>query len=166
MSELLLGCGASRERRLGTGGWTDLVTIDANPAHHPDWVWDLNVKPWPLEDSSFDEVHAYEILEHLGRQGDAASFFADFTEIWRVLVPGGLLYATCPAPGSPWVWGDPSHTRQISPESLVFLSQSEYVRQVGVTPMSDFRHIYAADLEVVWMDVRGETFAFILKAVK
>jgi SAM-dependent methyltransferase len=164
--ELLIGCGSRRDRLLGQGGWSDLVTLDNNGAHDPDWVWDLNDIPWPFDDNTFDEVHAYEVLEHLGQQGDAVSFFALFSEIWRVLQPDGKLCATCPAPGSPWVWGDPSHTRQISPESLVFLSQAEYERQVGVTPMSDFRHIYSADFQTVWTQIAEHTFAFVLRAVK
>lgn len=170
MTQLLLGCGSTRDKRLGLAdgpqSFDDLVTCDINPAHSPDVIWDLNVTPWPWADDTFEEVHAYEILEHLGRQGDAASFFAHFTECWRILEPGGLLCVTTPAPGSPWLWGDPSHTRAIFPESLVFLQQAEYERQVGVTPMSDFRDIYSADFEVVYAEVANEGFAFILKAVK
>jgi len=168
--ELLLGCGSRRDKIIAFGPskeWTELVTLDNNAAHSPDWVWDLNEKPWPFEDGAFSEVHAYEVLEHLGSgPGDYLSFFADFSEIWRVLEPGGLLCATCPAFGSPWVWGDPSHRRQISPESLVFLSQAAYEQQVGKTPMSDFRSVYSADFEPLWMEVKEHTFAFVLKAVK
>lgn len=174
MEELLLGCGSSREKRVGLGRdnetdgeWHKLVTTDINADHHPDVVWDLNEMPWPFEDNRFSEVHAYEVLEHLGQQGDYRAFFAHFSEIWRILEPGGYLCATVPAPDSPWVWGDPSHTRQIAPETLVFLSQAQYEQQVGVTPMSDFRFCYTADFEVAWFHIepRG-TFAFILKAVK
>jgi len=35
-----------------------------------------------------------------------------------------------------------------------------------VTPMSDFRHIYKADFEPVWINVREHTFAFTLRAIK
>lgn len=151
---------------IGREEWEKLVTLDNVASHHPDVIWDLNEYPWPFPDDEFDEVHAYEVLEHLGQQGDAPSFFATFSEIWRILRPRGKLMATCPAPGSPWVWGDPSHTRQISPQSLVFLSQKAYEEQVGVTPMSDFRSIYSADFEVVWQDVRADTFGFVLRALK
>jgi SAM-dependent methyltransferase len=148
------------------GEWTDLVTVDLNPDHRPDVVADLSEVPWPFPSDAFDEVHAYEVLEHLGAQGDYVAFFAQFSEIWRILTPGGLLYATVPSADSPWLWGDPSHRRAILPETLVFLSQEQYERQVGVTPMSDFRSIYSADFEPVYTDVADGTFSFVLKALK
>ena len=167
--ELLIGCGSRRDKIIDPskrGDWEKLLTLDNVESHHPDIVWDLNDIPWPFNDGDFTEVHAYEVLEHLGDQGDYESFFRCFGEIYRVLEPDGLLCATCPAPGSPWVWGDPSHTRQIGPESLVFLSQAQYEKQVGVTPMSDFRHIWKGDFETVWTDIRDHTFGFVLRAVK
>lgn len=173
MSELLIGCGSSRNKRMGVSGskeddsgWQDLTTLDNVTSHHPDVVWDLNVMPWPFEDSQFDEVHAYEVLEHLGQQGDYVSFFATFSEIWRVLKPQGHLLGSCPSPHSSWVWGDPSHTRAILPESFIFLNQQQYAEQVGVTSMSDFRHIYKADFEPTMLTVKDDTFSFVLQALK
>ena len=171
--ELLIGCGSSRDKRMGLSatkeedsGWTELVTCDNVESHHPDVVWDLNETPWPWGDNTFHEVHAYEVLEHLGRQGDAVSFFGTFTEIWRVLKPEGTLFGTTPAPASHWVWADPSHTRAILPESFIFLSQQQYREQVGKTAMSDFRHIWKGDFEPVFMDMQADTFSFALKALK
>jgi SAM-dependent methyltransferase len=143
-----------------------LTTVDNNPAHFPDKIIDLNYLDWPLESSFFDEVHAYEVLEHLGRQGDVGSFFNTFYEIWRVLKPGGILAATVPRWDSMWAWGDPSHTRVISLGSLVFLSQAEYKKQVGKTAMSDFRHMWKGNFEYVWSRDNGEIFEFKLRAVK
>jgi SAM-dependent methyltransferase len=167
--ELLVGCGSSRERRFqiaGRTGWSNLVTLDHNSDHAPDVVHDLNLLPYPFADDTFDEIHAYEVLEHLGQQGDAASFFGQFSELWRILKPGGYLAATCPSWRSPWAWGDPSHRRVITSGSLIFLSQHEYKRQVGNTPMSDFRNLYRADFEPALVREDEEHLVFVLKAIK
>lgn len=168
--ELLLGCGSSRDKRIVVPGrpqsWENLTTVDNVETHKPDHVWDLNRTPWPLPDDTYDEVHAYEILEHLGRQGDAESFFATFSEIYRVLKDKGILCATVPSWKSMWAWGDPSHTRIINDGSLVFLDQTEYTKQVGVTAMSDFRHIWKGDFERIGQQTKGENFIFCLEAHK
>lgn len=167
--ELLIGCGSTRDRRLAVNGqrdWTRLVTLDSNPDHHPDVVFDLQSDTWPFEPDTFDEVHAYEVLEHLGRQGDAPSFFETFYQAWRVLKPGGFLAATCPSYRSMWAWGDPSHTRVLTSGSLVFLDQEQYQIQVGKTAMSDFRWLWKADFRTVWLEEDADKFCFVLQAVK
>ena len=85
MTELLVGCGNSRIKKLGFGklAWKELVTIDHDPNCGADIIHNLDETPWPVDDNAFDEVHAYEVLEHLGTQGDYRSFFAHFYEIWR-----------------------------------------------------------------------------------
>ncbi len=50
--------------------WTGLKTVDMVAGHNPDVLHDLNLVPWPFADNQFSEVHGYEILEHLGRQGE------------------------------------------------------------------------------------------------
>jgi SAM-dependent methyltransferase len=166
--ELLIGCGSSRIKQLVYGGrseWGALCTLDHNADHKPDVVWDLNEVPLPFDGDFFDEVHAYECLEHVGAQGDWRFFFAQWSDFWRILKPGGMFIGTCPAANSPWAWGDPSHTRIISPESLIFLSQPNY-DQVGQTPMSDFRFVYKADFDIVHSHINGHRFEFVLQAVK
>lgn len=166
--ELLIGCGSNRSKKIawqGKSDWTTLVTLDHNPLHKPDVLHDLNL-PLPVDDDSIDEIHAYEVLEHLGSLGDYKAFFAQFSDYWRVLKDGGLLLATVPAMHSPWLWGDPSHTRVINLEQLTFLRQPEYTRQVGITAMSDFRNIYTADFDIEHAANEGDTFVFILKAIK
>lgn len=160
----------------GRTEWRDLVTLDHNADHKPDHVFDLESiaagVPLPFEDDSASEIHCYEVLEHVGRQGDWRAFFAQFSEFWRVLRPGGFFAATCPSYRSMWAFGDPSHTRVMCSGMLVFLSQAEYVKQIGQTAMSDFRFCYRADFEVA----RGPEklllleddldFRFVLKAIK
>lgn len=170
--ELLLGAGARRDKVLRLEGrpdhWEQLVTLDFNADHNPDVVHDLNVFPWPFADNTFDEVHAYEVMEHLGTQGDFRRFFADFSEIWRVLKPGGVFCGTSPVWFGRWAWGDPGHTRIISLESFTYLQQPEYAKQIGNTPMTDYRFCYAADFDVVAaaVDEQAAVFQYGLQAVK
>jgi len=167
--ELIIGSGSSRDKRLTIDGTTEFSNptfLDYNKDHKPDIIWDLTVLPYPMWSNEFDEIHAYEVLEHTGQQGDYKFFFGQFSELWRCLKPNGHLMVTCPSRHSPWALGDPSHTRILQKEMLVFLSQDEYKRQVGVTPMSDFRYIYKADFEPVYVNETNETFEFILRAIK
>lgn len=165
--ELLLGAGSNRDRKVWGGKeklkFKNLITCDIEPSHGCDVVHDLNITPWPFADNEFDEIHAYEVLEHLGQQGDAKSFFAHFSEIWRILKPGGQLYASCPMWDSPWAWGDPSHRRVITKHSLVFLCQKEYEKQIGKTAMSDFRSIYKCNFEVLAIQEKEDALIFVLE---
>lgn len=174
--ELLIGCGKARDRRYMVRWdgkelspcepeWIELKTLDANPSCNPDVVWDLHNIPLPFEDNTFDEIHAYEILEHTGAQGDHRFFFKQFEEFHRILKPNGCLYATTPSWQSRWAWGDPSHTRVINDGTLTFLSQEEY-QNVGKTTMSDYRDIYHADFKMLSVGYSDETFCFIIQAVK
>lgn len=166
--EILLGCGSNRVKKLfveGRSEWGGLTTLDIEARHKPDVVHDLN-NPLPFPDSVADELHAYEVLEHCGRQGDYKFFFDQFSDFWRVLKPNGILFGTVPLPTSVWAWGDPSHTRVIPKESFVFLQQPNYTEQVGVTPMSDFRSIYKADFDIIHLHPNGDVLEFGLKAVK
>ena len=168
MSELLIGCGNSRRKKLSLSehDWQDLTTMDHDPNCGADVIHDLEEYPWPFADNSFDECHAYCVLEHLGRQGDYKSFFATFAEIYRVLKPGGHLIAICPSWQSEWAFADPSHTRIIAPGSLVFLSREQYHNQIGKTAMTDFRWLWKGDFEAIHIDDNGKSFAFGLKAHK
>jgi hypothetical protein len=165
----LIGSGSSKELRVPTPLQSivpQITTVDIEPRHKPDRVWDLNVLPWPFPDACFDEVHAYEVLEHLGMQGDAASFFAHFWEIYRILKALGYLAGSCPRSDSMWAWGDPSHRRVINEGSFTFLDQTEYAKQVGKTAMSDFRSIWHGDFTVDAMEKTEHNLYFRLKAHK
>jgi predicted SAM-dependent methyltransferase len=167
--ELLIGCGSNHIKKMavdGTPTFDNLTTLDYNSDHNPTVVLGFDeLCHYHFKDNEFDEIHAYQVLEHLGQQGDYKLFFAQFSEFWRLLKPNGHFLATCPSRTSVWAYGDPSHTRIMQLEQLVFLSQDEYKRQVGRTPMSDFRNIYKADFKTVFQE-EDDDIRFVLKAIK
>lgn len=169
--ELLLGCGNKREKVIaspGHTGWEDLTTLDLDPNCGADIEWDLANLPLPFETESFDEAHFYHVLEHLGQQGDWRTFFQQFSEFYRILKPDGLLCIISPTLTSPWLWGDPGHTRVISSETMTYLDLAEYERQVGKTALTDYRHVWEGDFAMRWQqnDADNLQYMCVLQAIK
>jgi hypothetical protein len=54
----------------------------------------------------------------------------------------------------------------IQKENFIFLDQEEYTRQVGVSPMSDFRYLYRADFSIRGVREENDILKFVLMAVK
>lgn len=170
MRVLFLGVGNSTTRRMIPPGGPDelpLLTVvegvDLNPSPVVTLEWDLENTPWPLPSDTYDEIHAYEVMEHLSLQGDWRGFFRIWAEVDRILKVGGHFLGTSPLWSSPWAWGDPGHTTIISSEKLVFLSQRQYADQVGHTPMTDYREVWKGNLERVQEEVVGTTFCYCLR---
>lgn len=169
---LLLGCGHDRRlivRPEGVPAPDRIVTLDMNPDVGADIVHDLNRRPLPVQYDSFDEVHAYDVIEHLGAQGDWLGFFVEWEEYWRILKPGGLFCATVPRCDGVWAWGDPGHTRIINEGTLSFLSQAVYAAECrpGGTNRTDYRRWWRGDFDVVaTQKINQAQLGFVLRAVK
>jgi SAM-dependent methyltransferase len=170
--QILLGCGHDRTKKLcrtGRNEWQNLVRVDMNPAVEPDIVHDLTSLPLPFDDESAEEIHLYDVLEHTRQQGDWRGFFAEFTEFFRILKPGGHLFGICPRWDGVWAWADPGHTRVISPDTLGFLSQAKYAAECrpGGTNRTDYRFCWRGDFEIVWARILTEAqWGFVLRANK
>lgn len=167
MKELVIGAGNSKTKNIYVedNKYKNPVYLDIDEASNPDVIWDLNVRPLPFEDEEFDEIHAYEVLEHIGKQGDWKSFFEEWNEYYRILKPKGKFYGTCPSTFSPWCWGDPGHTRVINDCTITFLLRSAYQDQVGVTAMTDYRSVYQGDFKALHLNDDKETFFFVLEKI-
>ena len=144
----LLGCGHKKEPLLSWSegfvryqGGGDVVRFDHNPLCKPDVVCDLNdiecgLGSWLGGD--WDEVHAYEVWEHFGRQGDSKAFFNGVNAIGDALQESGKFILSLPKHDSIWAWGDPDHTRVI-PHVVWGYLEERFYDDLGKTPSSDFR---------------------------
>ena len=162
--ELLVGCGHDRRKMLcleGSRDWGKLVTLDMNPDVKPDVVHDLEVFPYPFRDGEFDEIHAYEVLEHCGKLGDWKFFFAQFDEFHRIMKPGGLFYGTVPKYDTLGAFGDPGHTRVINDMSLAFLDRWRYGAKNS--PMTDYRPYFSCNFEVEVAQYQEGRFLFCMR---
>ncbi|NNU43091.1 methyltransferase domain-containing protein [Ramlibacter montanisoli] len=90
----------------------------------------LAIEPIPYEDASFDSVSAYDFFEHVPRvllTADGRStrfpFIELMNEVWRVLKPGGLLYASMPCYPSEQAFQDPTHVNFLTISSHEYFTQ-------------------------------------------
>ena len=84
------------------------VNVDCAPP--ADQIVDLSLTRWPWEDSSVDEILAFDVFEHID------SKIHTMNESWRVLRNGGLLILAVPcvmlSDGrvNPGAFADPTHS--------------------------------------------------------
>lgn len=164
---LLIGCGQSRVKQVQYGGraeWTGaLTTLDMNPLCGADVIWDMENLPLPFEDASFDEIGAYNVLEHWGRQGDFRRWFDEMAEYHRILKPGGLFGAIVPIGRD--ALADPGHTRFFEGNYFGFLSQKFYEgNAVLKSCYTDYRWYWKLDFDVLYLhESDGHHLAVVLR---
>jgi SAM-dependent methyltransferase len=161
---LLLGSGSNHAKRLSWPDspdkeFTDLTTLDLSGA---DITHDLETLPYPIQSMSFDEIHAYEVLEHTGAQGDFRFFFEQFNEFHRILRPGGHFCGSVPRVSSIWAWGDPGHKRVLPLCVFSFLTKPHY-EQLGKTACADYRPWIKGWWELIYTDESSDCLYFILR---
>jgi SAM-dependent methyltransferase len=100
----------------------------------------LSVQPIPFEANRFDCVSAYDFFEHVPRvaidaQGQTRFPFVQLmNEVWRVLKPGGLLYAVTPAYPHEKAFRDPTHVNIITAKTQRYFTRPELgARMYGFT---------------------------------
>lgn len=90
-----VGCG--RNKRPGAVG------IDRNPRTAADLLCDLDRFPYPFRDSSFDELHAVHVIEHL------SDVMRAMEEFHRLVRPGGRIRLVTPHYTDFSSFCDPTH---------------------------------------------------------
>lgn len=164
---LLLGAGNSRGKKMHltseTAEWAgELVTVDMDPNAGVDVVHDLAIRPLPFANSEFDEIHAYDCLEHWGAQGDWRAWFDEMAEYHRLLKPGGHFMAIVPVGGD--AFADPGHTRFFGENHFRMLEQKFYAEQIAARrPVTDYRWYWKLNFDLVGIVGANSHLGAILK---
>ena len=87
----------------------------------PDIQHDLEVFPWPFEDSTVSEIILKHVLEHLGQ--DTQTYLRLIQELYRVCEDQAHLHITVPHPRHNSFIGDPTHVRVITPDGMALFSK-------------------------------------------
>lgn len=168
---LLIGCGRNHTKQVQFGGnaaWTGtLTTMDVNPEIGADIVFDMEDVArggrMPFEDNTFDEIGAFNTMEHWGRQGDFRGWFHECGEYHRILKPGGLMSILVPIGED--ALADPGHTRFFQANWFGFLSQEFYTRnEVIASCFSDYRWLWKKNFDVLHLrEHQGHHLAVVLR---
>jgi SAM-dependent methyltransferase len=123
-----LGCGSVPRNPYGRAR---LCGCDLRPMPgfegHEFRAANLSLDPIPWPDHQFTSVSAFDFFEHVPRvlaSPDGRSTWFPFirlmNEVWRVLAPGGRLYALTPAYPRPEAFGDPTHVNIITEQTHTY----------------------------------------------
>ena len=105
-----LGCGNKKK--------TGAIGIDINPDTSADVIHDLNLFPYPFEESTFDEIYADNVIEHLD------DIVKIMDEIYRISKPGGKIIVKVPYFRSRYAFIDPTHKHYFTVESFTYFDPS------------------------------------------
>ena len=140
-----LGCGLKPRNPYGCD---ELYGVDIVPALGQEKIVSANLtlQAIPFGDSHFESVSAYDFFEHIPRAFPTADFQSTrfpfielMNEVWRVLKPGGLLYASTPIYPHADVFVDPTHVNVMTAKS-----HSYFTRPLRVAAMYGFRGDFTA----------------------
>lgn len=138
-TKLNMGCGFNKL----DGYWN----VDVEKKCNPDQVVNLEVTPWPYDDNFFEQIHAYNILEHLGTS--PGIFTNVVKEMYRVSQPGAIWNIQVPHHRCDLHWDDYTHVRTLTPKTFRMFDQ-EFNFQTIERKLSEstFGIYHNVDLEI------------------
>jgi SAM-dependent methyltransferase len=118
-----IACGASKQE-----GWTGIDLADCPGV---DIRHDLFSLPWPITSGVVTEAHCSHFFEHV----PAMTRPGFMSEVWRVLMPGGVARLITPL-GLFRQFRDFTHTWPVVPESYLYFSRA-WLRAVNLAHYID-----------------------------
>jgi SAM-dependent methyltransferase len=107
-----IGCGAAKV--------PGAVGLDISADTAADIVHDLDSFPYPIEDSSFDQILLQDVIEHVSEP------IRVFEELHRIARPGGRVQLRTPHFSSVLAYGDPTHRHYFSTLAIRSLGEPRF----------------------------------------
>lgn len=113
-----VGCGAEKV--------PGAVGLDISPDTAADIVHDLDRFPYPVEDSSFDQILLQDVIEHV------AEPIRVFEELHRIARPGARIQLRTPHFSSVLAYGDPTHRHYFSTVAIRSLAEPRFAHYTDI----------------------------------
>jgi SAM-dependent methyltransferase len=102
----------------------EVTRLDMNPRVNPDVIHDLNIRPWPFEDDTFDLVIMEHLLEHLD------DVVGSMEELHRITKKGGQITIVVPYFRSKWAFIDPTHRHYFTADTLNYFVKAHRLNEL------------------------------------
>ena len=112
-----LACGNAKRE----GFWG----VDVSKDTQADKIMDLEKYPWDFKDNSVFEINVSHYLEHV------LNLPRFMEEIYRILIPGGLVSIACPYYSSMRATQDPTHKNMISENTFLYYD-ADWMKENGL----------------------------------
>jgi SAM-dependent methyltransferase len=107
-----IGCGATKV--------PGAIGLDISPDTAADIVHDLDEFPYPIEDSTFDQILLQDVIEHVREP------IRVFEELHRIARPGARIQLRTPHFSSVLAYGDPTHRHYFSTVAIRSLAEPRF----------------------------------------
>lgn len=151
--KLNLGCGNDYKQ-----GW---VNVDQGNCRK-DIDHNIEIVPWPFEDSSATHMYLSHVLEHISREN-----FVDFVaEMHRVGKAGCVIDIEAPYAGSDNFWTDPTHKMPLTTRTFDFFDPSKALFENGKIYGWDKHPFKVVRAAKVPSEPNGPDVVFTLQVIK
>jgi len=106
---LNIGCGDKPMKKAINLDWIKIPGVDI--------VHNIEKTPWPFKKDEFDEIYAYNVLEHVN------NFIEIMEEIHRILKPNGRVIISGPYYMHKDTFTDPTHKRGFTTKSFQYFEK-------------------------------------------